>query len=162
MSTEMDKELDLILNSEKEVKVGNKKIIVHKISMLDSIKLASHFSVIATALVSNSEATARALTMLQVSDEQEDDGGSNLRLLGIAQLFAIVGNEGADLLEDIIEKCTNLSPEEVETIPAEDGIDLLFDIYDVNKSFFTKLSQKLGERLATQTTKKDTKKTKKA
>ena len=159
MATEMEKEMELLLNTEKEVKIGNKKVVVHKISMLDSIKLASHLSVIATALIANSDATAKALTMLQVGDNEEEDN-SNVRLLGIAQLLAILGTEGADLLGDIIEKCTNLEEEEVAKIPAEDGIDLLFEIYEVNKSFFTKLSQKLKEKVATPKTKRDTKKKK--
>lgn len=159
MATEMEKEMELLLNTEKEVKIGNKKVVVHKISMLDSIKLASHLSVIATALIANSDATAKALTMLQVGDNEEEDN-SNVRLLGIAQLLAILGTEGADLLGDIIEKCTNLEEEEIAKIPAEDGIDLLFEIYEVNKSFFTKLSQKLKEKVATPKTKRDTKKKK--
>ena len=159
MATEMEKEMELLLNTEKEVKIGNKKVVVHKISMLDSIKLASHLSVIATALIANSDATAKALTMLQVGDNEEEDN-SNVRLLGIAQLLAILGTEGADLLGDIIEKCTNLEEEEVAQIHAEDGIDLLFEIYEVNKSFFTKLSQKLKEKVATPKTKRDTKKKK--
>ena len=159
MATEMEKEMELLLNTEKEVKIGNKKVVVHKISMLDSIKLASHLSVIATALIANSDATAKALTMLQVGDNEEEDN-SNVRLLGIAQLLAILGTEGADLLGDIIEKCTNLEEEEVAQIPAEDGIDLLFEIYEVNKSFFTKLSQKLEEKVATPKKKRDTKKKK--
>ena len=159
MATEMEKEMELLLNTEKEVKIGNKKVVVHKISMLDSIKLASHLSVIATALIANSDATAKALTMLQVGDNEEEDN-SNVRLLGIAQLLAILGTEGADLLGDIIEKCTNLEEEEIDQIPAEDGIDLLFEIYEVNKSFFTKLSQKLKEKVATPQTKRDKKKKK--
>ena len=159
MATEMEKEMELLLNTEKEVKIGNKKVVVHKISMLDSIKLASHLSVIATALIANSDATAKALTLLQVGDNEEEDN-SNVRLLGIAQLLAILGTEGADLLGDIIEKCTNLEEEEIDQIPAEDGIDLLFEIYEVNKSFFTKLSQKLKEKVATPQTKRDKKKKK--
>ena len=159
MATEMEKEMELLLDTEKEVKIGNKKVVVHKISMLDSIKLASHLSVIATALIANSDATAKALTMLQVGDNEEEDN-SNVRLLGIAQLLAILGTEGADLLGDIIEKCTNLEEEEIDQIPAEDGIDLLFEIYEVNKSFFTKLSQKLKEKVATPQTKRDKKKKK--
>ena len=159
MSTEIEKEMELLLNTEKEVKIGNNKVVVYKISMLDSIKLASHLSVIATALIANSDATAKALTLLQVGDNEEEDN-SNVRLLGIAQLLAILGTEGADLLGDIIEKCTDLEEGEVAQITAEDGIDLLFEIYEVNKSFFTKLSQKLEEKVATPKTKRDTKKKK--
>jgi hypothetical protein len=43
------------------------------------------------------------------------------------------------------------------SISAEDGIDLLFDIYEVNKSFFTKFMSKLQKKVGK---KKGAKKTK--
>lgn len=163
MNTETDKELDLLLNSEKELRFGNKKVIIHKISMIDSIKLASHLSVLANAVVNNSETAARALTLLKYTDttsSEEEASAGSLRLLGLAQILSLIGNEGANIIADIVEKCTNLTYEEIDNFPAEDGLDLLFEIYEVNKSFFTKFSQKLDERM--QKSKKSAAKKKKA
>ena len=41
----------------------------------------------------------------------------------------------------------NLTDEEAEQIDVDEGIDLLFSIYEVNKGFFTKLSNKLQKKV---------------
>ena len=145
-------EMELLL-SEKERKINDKRIVVKKISLLDSIRLASHLSGIATSIINNSELTASAVAKITYKDENGDVEQTNgVRMLGIAELLGVIGDEGADIVNDLIVKSTNLEDSEVEEISLEDGIDLLFDIYEVNKDFFTKLSNKLQKKVKKQGT----------
>lgn len=139
------KEMDLLL-SEKERKIGEKRIVVKKISLLDSIRLASNLSAVAANIVDNSQLTASALTKLTFKDDNDPQQTTGVRVLGFVEMLGIVGDVGADIVNDLIVKSTNLTDEEVEDVSLEDGVDLLFDIYEVNKDFFTKLKNKLQKK----------------
>lgn len=146
VSEEVKDEIDLLL-SEKEVKVNNKKVIIHKISLLDSIRLTSKLSNIASKILEDSDATASALTKITFKGAKDDDTNINaIHVVGITELLAIIGEDSASLLEDVIGKTTNMSDDDIDNISAEDGIDILFDIYEVNKGFFTKFMNKLQKK----------------
>jgi hypothetical protein len=145
MATEKD-EMDLLL-SEKERKIGDKKVVVKKISLLNTIRLASHLSEIAGRVVQNSELAASAITKLTFSEGENEQQVNGVRLMGIVELLGIIGEDGSDLVVDLITKSTNLTEEEAEEIDTDSGIELLFDIYEVNKGFFTKLSNKLQKKV---------------
>ena len=145
MATEKD-EMDLLI-SEKERKIGDKKVVVKKISLLNTIRLASHLSEIAGRVVQNSELAASAITKLTFSEGENEQQVNGVRLMGIVELLGIIGEDGADIVTDLIVKSTNLTDEEAEQIDVDEGIDLLFGIYEVNKGFFTKLSNKLQKKV---------------
>ena len=134
-----------VLLSEQELKVDGKIVIIHKLAMLDTIRLASQMSSLAASIVNNSELAANAIGKLAVNSG--DAGSDNaIRLIGLVEILGLVGEDAADLVQSIIIKSTNLSDEEAEVISAEEGIDLLFKIYEVNKSFFAKFLKKLKEK----------------
>lgn len=139
-------EMDLLL-AEQERKIGDKRVVVHKISLLDSIRLASHLSVVASNIVENSSLTASALTKITYKDDNDPEQTNGVRMLGIIEMLGVLGDSGAEVVNDLIVKSTNLTDEEVEKIDLEEGVDLLFDIYEVNKDFFTKLSNKLQKKM---------------
>lgn len=145
MATEKD-EMDLLL-SEKERKIGDKRVVIKKISLLNTIRLASHLSEIAGRVVQNSELAASAITKLTFNEGENEQQVNGVRLMGIVELLGIIGEDGADLVVDLITKSTNLTEEEAEEIDTDSGIELLFDIYEVNKGFFTKLSNKLQKKM---------------
>ena len=161
----MDKEMELLL-SEKEVKVGDKKVIVKRIALLDTIRLASHLSGVVGTVVNHSELFGSALAKITYAGATDEEGNvtdspeniNNIRMMGIIEAFGVVGEDGTDLLKDLIVKATNLSDDEVEDIDCTSGIDLLFEIYEVNKGFFEKCMSKLKEKLTKK--KKSTKKEK--
>ena len=68
-------------------------------------------------------------------------------MMGLVELLGIIGEDGVDIVTDLIVKSTNLTDEEAEQIDVDEGIDLLFGIYEVNKGFFTKLSNKLQKKV---------------
>lgn len=143
----MDKETELLL-SEHEVNINGRKVIVHKLSLLDTIRLATHLSEVAGSVIRQSELSSRALSKIVYKADNADEGTiNNIRLLGVVELLGIVGDDGAELLKDIIVKATNLNEEEAEQLDAVDGIDLVADIYEVNKGFFMKFTSKLKEKL---------------
>lgn len=147
MSEEKNNEMELLL-SEKEIKVDGKTVVVHRLAMLDTIRLASQMSSLASAIVNNSELAANAIGKLAVNS---GDGNSDnaIRLIGMVEILGLVGEDAADLVSSIIVKSTNLDEIEAESISAEEGLDLLFKIYEVNKSFFAKFLKKLREKTKT-------------
>lgn len=151
----LKEEMELLL-SDKEVTLGDRKIIVHKISLIDSIKMTSYLSNIVSKLMNDFDGVAQALAKLTIG-EDNDKEAMQIRAVGAVELLAFIGEDSADFISNLIAKTTNVPEDEVDSISAEDGIDLLFDIYEVNKSFFTKFMSKLQKKAGK---KKGTKKTK--
>jgi len=144
MSEEKNKEMELLL-SEQEIKVDGKVVIVHKLAMLDTIRLASQMSSLAAAIVNNSELASSAIGKLAVNSGDVNSDNA-IRLIGMVEILGLVGEDAADLIQNIVVKSTNLDYDEAEAISAEEGLDLLFKIYEVNKSFFKKFLQKLKDK----------------
>lgn len=151
----LKEEMELLL-SDKEVTLGDKKIIVHKISLIDSIKMTSYLSNIVSKLMNDFDGVAQALAKLTIG-EDNDKEAMQIRAVGAVELLAFIGEDSADFISNLIAKTTNVPEDEIGNISAEDGIDLLFDIYEVNKSFFTKFMSKLQKKAGK---KKGAKKTK--
>ena len=149
-----------LLLSEQEIKVDGKTVIVHKLAMLDTIRLASQMSSLAAAIVNNSEVAANAIGKLAVNSGDINSDNA-IRLIGMVEIIGLVGEDAADLIQNIVVKSTNLTEDEAELISAEEGIDLLFKIYEVNKSFFKKFLQKLKDKTKNLVEKKDEEKPKK-
>lgn len=148
----MDKEMDVLL-SEKELNIGGKKIIVKRLALLDTIRLASHISDIVSIVLNSSDAVSNAFNKVAYSGNPEienetEDTINGIRVTGLIEIFGILGDDGTSLLKDLIVKSTNLTEEDVEDIDCIDGIDLISEIFEVNKGFFEKLSNKLKEKLA--------------
>lgn len=147
----VDKEMEVLL-SEKEIKLGEKKVIVKRIALLDTIRLASHISEVVSVAVNSSEAVTNALYKIGYQGDTESKDSSEdvlngVRITGFVEIFGILGKDGTDLLKELIVKSTNLTDEEAEQVDCVDGVDLLSTIYEVNKGFFGKLSSKLKEKL---------------
>lgn len=142
----MNKEMELLL-SEKEITFGDKRIIVKRFSLLDTIRIASQASGVASKIINDSEASANALSKLTYNG-QNDDETAGVRLMGLVEILSVVGEDGVNLIKECIYKATNLEYEEVEKIDSVDGVDLLFAVYEVNKGFFSKLLDKTKKKEA--------------
>lgn len=130
--------------------------------MLDTIKLASDLSKVASALVDNSDLIASAITKITYQDkENKDDDYTMFRIMGALELLSAVSENSVDFIHDIIEKSTNLEYDEVGELDNEAGMDVLCSIYKVNKSFFQKLFKKLKEKMTSLTETSTTKKSEK-
>ena len=141
----MDKEIDVLL-AEKEVTINNKKVIVKRYSLLDTIRLAAHASSIVASVIQDSDKTASAITKLTFKGNNQIENNS-IRMLGLVELLSIVGEDGVYLLKELLVKSTNLDEDEVEEIDLVDGIDLVFAMYEVNKGFFMKFMKKLEKKI---------------
>lgn len=144
-----DKELDILL-ANKELKIGDKLVVVKRFSLLDTIRIASHLSSLAGMILNATDATATALNKIMYNPTEEgvsEQTVNSIRFMGMLELIGILGEEGADLMADIIAKGTNLDRDEVEEIDAIDGVDVLFTLYEVNKGFFTKFMNKLEKKM---------------
>ena len=151
----MNKEMEVLL-AEREVTVNDKKIIVKRYSLLDTIRLAAHASSIVASVIQDSDKTASAITKLTFKGNNQIENNS-IRMLGLVELLSIVGEDGVYLLKELLVKSTNLDEDEVEEIDLVDGIDLVFAMYEVNKGFFMKFMKKLEEKIPKKkrTTKKE-------
>lgn len=148
----MDKEMDLLL-SEKEIVLGEKKVIVKKIALLDTIRLASQLSdIVSTVLNSNKDFDVALYKIFYNGGRKDEDGNeikeseaelNTIRISGILEIIGLLGDDAVNFLKNLIIKSTNISFEDAEKVDASDGIDLLFIIYEVNKSFFKKCMSKL-------------------
>lgn len=152
----MDKEMELLL-SEKEIKIGDKTVVVKRIALLDTIRLATRLSDIVGLMVRSSEAFSEAFYKISYNGRKTEDGNevkesqndiNGVRALGLIEILGLVGEDGTDILKDLIVKSTNLDEREAESIDCIDGIDLLFTIFEVNKGFFEKCMNKLKEKIA--------------
>ena len=141
----MDKEIDVLL-AEKEVTVNDKKVIVKRYSLLDTIRLAAHASSIVASVIQDSDKTASAITKLTFEGNSPAENNS-IRILGLVEILGIVGEDGVYLLKELLVKSTNLDEDEVEEIDLVDGIDLVFAMYEVNKGFFMKFMKKLEKKI---------------
>lgn len=145
MAKENIDEMGLLL-SEKEIKVGTKRVVIKKISLLDSIRLASNLSLIVSKIVDRSEESASAMSKLTYTgDDAEEVTG--MRMIGLMELLGVIGEGGTFIVQDLMVKSTNLTDDEIEAIDLEGGIDILLSIYDVNKDFFMKSIKKLAKKL---------------
>jgi len=147
----MDKEMELLL-SEKELVINDKRIVVKRIALLDTIRLAARLSEIVSIALNSSEAVTSALYKISYSgnpnvENETDESINSIRITGLFEIFGILGEDGTSLLKDVIVKSTNLSDVEAEQIDCVDGIDLISTIVEVNAGFFKKLSNKLKEKL---------------
>ena len=70
-----------------------------------------------------------------------------MRLMGVVEIFGAIGDDGVDLLKNIITKSTNLTAEDAEELDLIEGVDILTSIYEVNKGFFVKCGKKLQEKM---------------
>ena len=141
----MNKEMEVLL-AEREVTVNDKKIIVKRYSLLDTIRLAAHASSIVASVIQDSDKTASAITKLTFKGNNQIENNS-IRMLGLVELLSIVGEDGVYLLKELLVKSTNLDEDEVEEIDLVDGIDLVFAMYEVNKGFFMKFMKKLEKKI---------------
>ena len=82
MSTK--EEMDLLL-AEREIKVGTKKFIVKKISMLNAIRLTTKLSGVVKRLMEDSEGFSRAISELSYVDENNKATTTSIRLLGFCR-----------------------------------------------------------------------------
>lgn len=147
----MDKEMEVLL-SEKEVKVSGKKVVVKRIALLDTIRLASHLSEVVGLALNSSDGVINAVAKITYQGNKEIEGETEsdingIRIAGLVEILGLLGNEGVDLLKDILVKSTNLSEEDIEGIDGVDGIDLIEAVIEVNKGFFVKSMNKLKEKI---------------
>ena len=151
-----DKEMERLL-SEQEMTINGKKVIVKKIALLDTIRIASKISDVVARILGNPDAfdgiLARVTYAKEGASEEEING---VRMTGVIDLFGLIGEDSVDIIKYVMEKSTNLTEDEVEEVDCLDGIDLVTNIYQVNKSFFVKCWSKLGGK----SKKKNSKKTK--
>jgi hypothetical protein len=173
-----DKEMELLL-SEKEMKFGDKRVIIKRISLLDGMRLTQQISSVASLAIGQSSVVSNALMKIAFTGGERlgEDGKpitnsegkpiqlteqevSGIKISGILELFNVLGEDIVDLVKELIVKATNLSDEEAEDIDCVDGVDLIAEIIEVNKPFFQKLSNKLKEKMAKKKDEKPTKKTK--
>ena len=134
-------ELEVLL-ADKEVTVNGNKVIVKRLSFLDTLRLTQHLSGIVTRIINDADTFSSALTKIMYkSDNAETD--AIIRANGLLEVINSLGEEGIEFLTDIIIKSTSLTEDEVEEIDCEAGIDLALDIYEVNKGFFMKCLKKL-------------------
>lgn len=140
----MENEMELLL-SEQELVINGEQVKIHKFPMLAGIRLTSQLSKIVGKVLTvedNAGIIDTAVKALATTGETDADTTS-FRLYGIRVLLELLGDDLVDLIAQVISKSTDLPLKEVEKISLEDGIDLLFAIYEVNKNFFTKFSMKL-------------------
>ena len=141
----VEKEMEVLL-AEKEIKVNDKTVVVKRFSFLDAIRLASHTSAIIAEVINDSEKTAGAVTRLMFNSGNEKEDNV-IRITGFVELLSIVGDEGVELLKEIMVKSTNMDEEEIENVDSVEGIDLAFAVYEVNRGFFMKCMNKLKKAI---------------
>lgn len=141
----VDKELELLI-SEKELEFGDKQVVVKKISMLDTIRIASRLSDIITKVMDDSDVFSTAVAKLAFEPENGEDATA-IRVMGLLELLGALGEDGADLLKNIIAKSTTLTPAEVEDLDIVEGLDIIMSVYEVNRGFFMKCGKKLMAKM---------------
>lgn len=140
-------EMDLLL-AEREIKVGTKKFIVKKISMLNAIRLTTKLSDVVKRLMEDSDSFSRAMSELSYVNEKDNRATQSIRVLGVIDLISMLGEDGVDFIKELILKSTTMEEEDVEAVSLEDSVDLIESIYEVNEGFFTKFTKKVTEKLA--------------
>lgn len=139
------KELEVLL-ADKEIYINNNKVVVKRISFMDSMRLTQKLSGIAIKIISNADVFSSAISKIMYkSDNPETD--VIIRMNGVLEVINHLGEDGIDFIREIMLKTTTLTADEVEQIDLESGFDLVMIIYEVNKGFFTKLLNKLKTHL---------------
>lgn len=151
--------MDMLL-AETEIKINGQVIEVKKFPMLAGIRLTARVSKLVNKVLGDEESVNQFNTAVNalVADGSTQAETNGFRLFGIKTLLSLLGDDLVDVITYVISKSTNLTNEEIEAINLEEGLDLLFEIFNVNKGFFTKFSTKL-KALGTEA-KKETKKKK--
>lgn len=135
------RELEALFSHEK-IKIDGKDVVVKKYSFLSAMKLTAKLSNLAHSVLEDAQKASLALAHISYESENESEVFS-MKLMGIMELLDLVGDSGIDFVKLAIEEATGLTDEEFEEIDAESGLCLLYEIYKVNKSFFTKFMTKL-------------------
>ncbi len=154
----MDKEMELLL-SEKEIEVGEIEVVVKRIPLLDTMRIAAKLSDVLSKVLNNTEGFNLAMYKILYNgnkdnpDETENDKMA-IRITGVLELIGLAGDDAIDLLKMVILKSTNLDKENVEKLDPIGGIDLLEAIYEVNKGFFEKCMSKLKVKMEERPNKK--------
>lgn len=141
----MNNEMEMLLADTHEVKINGRSIVIKKFPMLAGIRLTSKISNVVSKVVSGDEKTENfntAINALFVNGSTDADTRA-FKIFGLRVLFDLFGDDISDIVSFVISKSTTLSDEEIEEINLEDGLDLLYEIFNVNKGFFTKFSTKL-------------------
>ena len=151
--------MDMLL-AETEIKINRQVVEVKKFPMLAGIRLTARLSKLVNKVLGDENSvnqfnTAVNAMFVDGANEAETNG---FRLFGVKTLMGLLGDDLIDIISYVISKSTNLTNDEIEDINLEEGLDLLFEIFNVNKGFFTKFSTKL-KALGTEA-KKETKKKK--
>ena len=68
--------------------------------------------------------------------------------MGLLEMIGLIGEDGVDMLKQVISKATTLTNQEIEDLDLLEGIDLIQDIYEVNEGFFKKCGEKLQEKMS--------------
>ena len=141
-----NEEMELLL-SDQEVKVNGKIVTVHKFPMLAAIRITAKLSKLVGKAIKDEESASNvetAFNALILGGSDTDDSKAYLAY-GIRIFMEMFGEPLVDIIGDVIYKSTDLGKDDIETIDLEEGIDLLTAIYEVNKGFFTKFTNKLKE-----------------
>ena len=139
-----NEEMELLL-SDQEVKVNGKTVTVHKFPMLAAIRITAKLSKLVGKAIKDEESASNvetAFNALILGGSDTDDSKAYLAY-GIRIFMEMFGEPLVDIISDVIYKSTDLGKDDIETIDLEEGIDLLTAIYEVNKGFFTKFTNKL-------------------
>ena len=137
-----EKELEILLAGE-EMDVNGTHVVIKKIAMLDTLRLATQLSSLVTKVMSDAEAFSTALAKVMY----EGDESAPIKIAGALELLGMMGEEGIVLLQNVLMKSTNLSKEDVEALDLVDGLDVAEGVYRVNKVFFVKSGNKLLDKL---------------
>ena len=149
----MGKEMEVLL-AEKEIKVNDKTVVVKRFSFLDAIRLASHTSAIIAEVINDSEKTAGAVTRLMFNSGNEKEDNV-IRITGFVELLSIVGDEGVELLKEIMVKSTNMDEEEItlETTFVDDlgadSLDVFQIIMGLEEEFDIEIANEAAEKIVT-------------
>lgn len=141
-----NEEMELLL-SDQEVKVNGKIVTVHKFPMLAAIRITAKLSKLVGKAIKDEESASNvetAFNAMILGGSDTEDSKSYLAY-GIRIFMEMFGEPLVDLISDVIYKSTDLDKDEIEAIDLEEGLDLLVAIYEVNKGFFTKFTNKLKE-----------------
>jgi hypothetical protein len=142
-----NKEMDLLL-SEKEMSVGGKMVTVKRIALLDTIRIAAKISDLVAKVLGNPEIFDSALNKIMYRKEEASQEEINgVRMTGIIDLLGLIGDDSVDIIRYIILKSTNMTEEEVENVDCLEGVDLLTEVYKINKGFFVNCWSKLNANL---------------
>ena len=144
MSEKRADEMDILL-AEKELTFGTKRVVVKKYSLLDTVRLAASASGIVNRIVKESESFSSAISKIMINTDDSTSNG--IKIIGAIELFDLIGDDGIVFLRDAISKATTLDLDEIEELGLDEGIEVVMEIYKVNKSFFMKSMNKVKKAI---------------